>query len=84
MYFSLPRVNRGVGAKLKQQTKIDRQKIEHLEETNRELKNDKDFLLAQIKGNPGAPACTSKSGTMAIQLALVLDTTDSSFNHHLQ
>lgn len=62
MYFSLPGVtNRDVWAKLKQQTKTDRQRIEHQEETNKELKNG--FLLAQIKGTPRAPASTSKSGT---------------------
>ncbi|XP_059389504.1 coiled-coil domain-containing protein 106-like [Carassius carassius] len=56
-------------AKLKEQTKMDRQKIEHLEdrikyleEANSELKNDKDFLLSQIKRAPSAPASTGKSG----------------------
>ncbi|KAK2876642.1 hypothetical protein Q8A67_020738 [Cirrhinus molitorella] len=54
---------------LKEQTKMDRQKIEHLEgrikyleAANSELKNEKEFLLLQIKGAPGAPASTGKSG----------------------
>ncbi|KTG05126.1 hypothetical protein cypCar_00034760 [Cyprinus carpio] len=57
-------------AKLKEQTKMDRQKIEHLEdrikyleEVNSELKNDKEFLLSQMKGAPSAPASTGKSVT---------------------
>ncbi|RXN29859.1 polypeptide N-acetylgalactosaminyltransferase 16-like protein [Labeo rohita] len=55
-------------AKLKEQNKMDRQKIErledrikYLEETNSELKNDKEFLLSQIMGAPWAPASTEKS-----------------------
>ncbi|CAL8263835.1 unnamed protein product [Merluccius merluccius] len=54
-------------AKLKEQTKMDRQKIEHLEErinyleeANRDLKADKDFLLAQIKKAPSTPASSGK------------------------
>ncbi|XP_078019236.1 uncharacterized protein LOC144459362 [Epinephelus lanceolatus] len=54
-------------AKLKEQAKMDRQKIEHLEdcikyleEANRDLKNDKDFLLSQMKGPPSMPASTGK------------------------
>ncbi|XP_028259676.1 uncharacterized protein LOC114434559 [Parambassis ranga] len=57
-------------AKLKQQNKMDRQKIEHLEdrikyleEANRDLKNDKDFLLSQIKGATNTPASTGKVTT---------------------
>lgn len=64
-------------AKLKEQTKLDQQKIEHLEdrikyleEANSELKNDKEFLLSQIKGAPRAPASTGKSGTLGTQLPL--------------
>ncbi|CAL8291094.1 unnamed protein product [Merluccius merluccius] len=62
-------------AKLKEQTKMDRQKIEHLEErinyleeANRDLKADKDFLLAQIKKAPSTPASSGKdcSGTIFI------------------
>jgi hypothetical protein len=52
---------------------MDRQKIEHLEdrikhleEANRELKNDKDFLLTQIKEATVVPASSGKSGTVAI------------------
>ena len=58
---------------------MDKQKIEHLEsniknleEANRELKNDKDFLIAQIQGAPNVHASTSKSGTKAIQLTLFM------------
>ncbi|XP_028276089.1 coiled-coil domain-containing protein 106-like [Parambassis ranga] len=64
-------------AKLKQQNKMDRQKIEHLEdrikyleEANRDLKNDKDFLLSQIKGATNTPASTGKgSGKTALEPA---------------
>ena len=49
-------------AKLKEKNKMDQQKIEHLEdrikyleEAIRDLKNDKDFLLDQIKGSPRTP-----------------------------
>lgn len=66
-------------AKLTEQTKMDRQKIEHLEdrikyleEANSELKNDKEFLLSQIKGAPRAPASTGKSGTLGTQLPLFM------------
>ncbi|XP_035990684.1 coiled-coil domain-containing protein 106-like isoform X1 [Fundulus heteroclitus] len=59
--------------KLKQQAKMDRQKIDHLEdrikyleEANRELKKDKDFLLTQIKEATVAPASSSKSGSREI------------------
>lgn len=59
--------------KLKEQAKMDWQKIEHLEdrikyleEANRDLKNDKDFLLAQIKGAHSMSASTGK-GTNALQ-----------------
>lgn len=65
-------------AKLKQQAKMDRQKIEHLEdcikyleEANRDLKNDKDFLLSQMKGQPSMPASTGK-GTNVLQLTLFM------------
>uniref|UniRef100_A0A096LTA3 Uncharacterized protein n=1 Tax=Poecilia formosa TaxID=48698 RepID=A0A096LTA3_POEFO len=44
-------------AKLKNQAKLDKQKIDHLEyrikyleESNRELRSDKEFLVTQIKG----------------------------------
>ncbi|KAL6118484.1 uncharacterized protein ACO6RY_03278 [Pungitius sinensis] len=54
-------------AKLKEQTKMDRQKIEHLEErinyleeANKDLKADKDFLLAQIKEAPSTLASSGK------------------------
>ena len=52
--------------KLKEQAKMDRQIIENLQdcvknlEANRDLKDDKDFLLSQIKGAPGVFASTSK------------------------
>lgn len=53
---------------------MDRQKIDHLEdrikyleEANRELKKDKDFLLSQIKEATVAPASSSKSGTTVIK-----------------
>ena len=66
-------------AKLKEKNKMDQQKIEHLEdrikyleEANRDLKKDKDFLLDQIKGAPGTPASSSKSGTTALQLMLLM------------
>ena len=61
-------------AKLKEQTKLDRQKIEHLEErihyleeANICLKADKDFLLAQIKEAPSTFASSGK-GTNALHL----------------
>lgn len=67
-------------AKLKEQTKMDRQKIEHLEdrikyleEANSELKNDKEFLLSQMKGAPSAPASTGKSGILGTQLPLFME-----------
>ncbi|XP_038146183.1 coiled-coil domain-containing protein 106-like isoform X2 [Cyprinodon tularosa] len=59
--------------KLKHQAKMDRQKIDHLEdrikyleEANRELKKDKDFILSQIKEATVAPASSSKSGSREI------------------
>lgn len=62
-------------AKLKEKLRMDQQKIEHLEErmkyleeANRELKNDKDFLLSQIKRPPQSPASTGMSGRVKIQL----------------
>ncbi|XP_035989960.1 coiled-coil domain-containing protein 106-like isoform X2 [Fundulus heteroclitus] len=52
---------------------MDRQKIDHLEdrikyleEANRELKKDKDFLLTQNKEATVAPASSSKSGSREI------------------
>lgn len=64
-------------AKLKEQTKMDRQKIEHLEErinyleeANRDLKADKDSLLSQIKEAPSMPSSTGK-GTNALQLTFM-------------
>nr|XP_040030718.1 uncharacterized protein LOC120818039 isoform X2 [Gasterosteus aculeatus aculeatus] len=61
-------------AKLKEQTKMDRQKIEHLEErinyleeANKDLKADKDFLLANIKEAPSTLTSSGK-GTNALQL----------------
>lgn len=66
-------------AKLKEQTKMDWQKIEHLEghikyleEANSDLKNDKEFLLSQIKEAHRAPASTRQSGTLATQLLLII------------
>ncbi|TRY58242.1 hypothetical protein DNTS_021942 [Danionella cerebrum] len=64
-------------AKLKEQIKMDRLTIEHLEdrikyleEANRDLKNDKDFLLSQIKGATNTPASTGKgSGKTALEPA---------------
>lgn len=60
-------------AKLKEQQKLDQQKIayledriKHLEETNSELRNDKDFLVAQIKGAPKESPSTSTSGKVNI------------------
>ncbi|KAM7420049.1 hypothetical protein PAMA_014657 [Pampus argenteus] len=51
---------------------MDRQKIEHLqdrikylEEANVDLKNDKDFLLAQIKGAHSMPASTGKDSRLS-------------------
>ncbi|XP_013856391.1 coiled-coil domain-containing protein 106 [Austrofundulus limnaeus] len=59
--------------KLKQQTKMDKQKIEYLEdrikyleEANRELKNDKEFLLTQIKEATMSPASTSSRKTAQV------------------
>ncbi len=64
-------------AKLREQTRMDRQKIEHfeehityLEEANRDLKADKDFLLALIKEAPSTLASTGK-GTNALQLTFM-------------
>nr|XP_040024139.1 SRSF protein kinase 2-like isoform X3 [Gasterosteus aculeatus aculeatus] len=58
-------------AKLKEQTKMDRQKIEHLEErinyleeANKDLKADKDVLLAQIKEAPSTLASSGKAPTL--------------------
>lgn len=60
-------------AKLKNQAKLDQQQIQHqqdrikqLEDSVRDLKNDKDFLLSQIKGVQTEPASTSNSGTINI------------------
>ncbi|XP_027132765.1 corepressor interacting with RBPJ 1-like [Larimichthys crocea] len=72
-------------AKLKEQQKLDQQKIayledriKHLEETNSELRNDKDFLVAQIKGAPKESPSTSTSGSGKTLPVLPLSSTSSS------
>ncbi|XP_041836144.1 coiled-coil domain-containing protein 106-like [Melanotaenia boesemani] len=69
-------------AKLKEQAKVDQHKIKHLEdrikyleEANRDLKNDKDFLLSQIKGASNMPGSTGKGSSKA---ALELTSTSTS------
>ncbi|KAM6997170.1 uncharacterized protein LKV04_005891 [Tautogolabrus adspersus] len=70
--------------KLKEQTKMEQQKIAHLEdgikyleEANRDLKNDKNLLLSQIKGPPQAPVSTGMSGSRKTAKVLSSSSTSS-------
>ncbi|KAF0039339.1 hypothetical protein F2P81_007574 [Scophthalmus maximus] len=62
-------------AKLKEQTKMDRQKIEHLEErinylegANRDLKADKTSYFPKIKEAPSTPSSAGKVWDLSFQI----------------